>query len=126
MNELLLSRQILVVDDEPDTLAVLGDMLSLHGANVRRATSGTEALALISEEPPDLLVLDLAMPDLDGWQVLNHVREDAHLADLPVVAISAFYSDELAREALAAGFTLVLPKPIRSRDLIDSLLSVMS
>ena len=88
--------RILVADDAPAVLDVLDDILTLEGHHVLRATSGQEALRKFEESPPELAVLDIMMPDMDGLVVLDAIRRTS--ADLPVILITGLVVDSLARK----------------------------
>ena len=84
-------RSVLIVDDEPDALRLFRRMLatSEHNYRVLRAGNGAEALAMMRAQPPDVLLLDLVMPEMDGFQLLEIKRQDPRLRDVPVIVISA-------------------------------------
>jgi len=106
--------QVILVDDEPDSLNLIAEMLALRGAEVYRAAGGAEALALLKGVALTVIVVDLSMPRPDGWDVLAAIRANPQLAGVPVVAITAFYSDRVEDEAHRAGFDGFCPKPIKS------------
>jgi CheY-like chemotaxis protein len=85
------ARTVLVVDDDPRVVRLLSRMLLATPGRykVRRAFDGREALALMHRQPPDVVLLDLYMPEMDGFAVLHHMRQDPGLAQIPVVAVSA-------------------------------------
>jgi CheY-like chemotaxis protein len=87
-------RSILVVDDDRDIREAIGTILSEEGYEVRTASNGLEALRLMGDRAPDLLLLDLMMPVMDGWQVMRVLRADAHLCSVPVVVLSALSAPE--------------------------------
>lgn len=84
-------RKILIVDDEPDALQLFSRMLSeaAHGYQVMRAANGKQALQLLAHNPPDVILLDLVMPEMDGFQLLARLRASPALADIPTILISA-------------------------------------
>jgi CheY-like chemotaxis protein len=81
-------RTAVVIDDEPDTTTYFSALLSDHGWRVRAANGADEGLALLNEERPDVLLLDLMMPDRGGLSILVAVRKDPKLAGVPVVIVS--------------------------------------
>ncbi len=105
--------KVILVDDEPDSLNLIHDILALNGAEVHRAASGEQCLRLLDNVSPTLIVLDLAMPKPDGWDLLKTVRETPATAAVPVVAVTAYYSDNVAEQAYEAGFNAFFPKPIK-------------
>ena len=112
--------RILLVDDEPDTREVIGQMLFRAGAQVELAASAREAFESITGKLPDILVSDIAMPDEDGYSLVQKVRArpNGEGGDLPAVALTAYAREEDRRRALAAGFQAHLSKPIEPSDLI--------
>ncbi|MCK5122482.1 MAG: response regulator, partial [Methylococcales bacterium] len=80
---------ILIADDNPDNLKVLGSMLEQYGYDIRVATNGNQAYSSIKALPPDLVLLDIHMPGLDGYELCEKLKQDVALADIPVIFISA-------------------------------------
>jgi CheY-like chemotaxis protein len=109
--------RVLVVDDEPDACEAVRLVLSQHGATVCTATSGSAALELLESMTPDVLVADLAMPEVDGYDLIRRVRLQAHSTDLPAVALTAF-TDAARDAALHAGFQQFTSKPVPPDDLV--------
>ncbi len=99
----------MVVDDEEDLCRLLAESLRREGFQVAAATSGREALALVEQEPPDLIILDLAMPEMDGIETLRRIRERGVRAK--VVILTAYGTAQRAREAMALGVREFLGKP---------------
>jgi CheY-like chemotaxis protein len=115
-----MGRTVLVVDDEPDIRVLARVALQSAGYRVIEASSGQEALAAIETEGPDVALLDIRMPDMDGWEVLDKLRHADLLDDLRVVMCSAHEmasGPEWAREKGAAGF---LPKPFMPEELVEA------
>ena len=110
--------RLLVVDDELSILEALRDVLSLEGYEVVTAYNGAEGLKRLSEALPDLVLLDLMMPVMDGREMLRRMREDPRLEELPVVIMSAGRISDAERGAACA----TLPKPFD----LDHLLSTIA
>ena len=107
------THTLLIVDDQPENLAVLGDLLEPH-YRVIAATSGRRALQLAaSESPPDLILLDVTMPEMDGYAVLTRLREDPTTRDIPVVFVTARDADLDEEHGLTLGAADYITKPIR-------------
>ena len=103
---------VLVVDDDERNRRLAGDVLRLAGLRTLEAATGAEALSLASAELPDLVLLDLQLPDLDGVAVARELRSDARTAEIPVVALSALRLDGREAWLREAGFDGFLAKPI--------------
>ncbi|MFH1869555.1 MAG: two-component system response regulator [Pseudomonadota bacterium] len=104
---------LLVVDDSPDNLALLGDLLQAE-YRVLAARSGRRALAIARERPrPDLILLDVSMPEMDGYAVLAALREDERTRDIPVIFITAMNATQDEERGLELGAVDYLTKPIR-------------
>jgi DNA-binding response OmpR family regulator len=82
-------RTILIVDDEEDVLDLLQLVFETSGFAVRRAATGKSAVSIAYEEPPDVVLLDVMMPEMDGWQVLRTLKGDERTRNVPVVMLSA-------------------------------------
>ena len=85
--------QILYIEDERTTFDLVSQALKPLGYRVTRAASGKQGLAMVKKQKPDLLLLDLMMPDINGWDVFRSVKTDESLADMPVIVISARLSE---------------------------------
>src|SRR6185312_8484434 len=81
--------QIMVVDDDPDSLAILGRYVRREGLLVVEACSGTECLRQAKEGPPDVIVLDLMMPEMDGFDVCRALKANAATAEIPIIMLTA-------------------------------------
>lgn len=112
---------VLVIEDEADSMELVQGLLSHHGVNSVGATSGEEALELLKRTTPTLIILDLALPGVDGWGVLKQVRSNRALSHVPCVAITAFHTPELAEQAIEAGFDAYFAKPIDSTSFVREL-----
>lgn len=104
-------KVVLVADDDFDTREMLAAALELWGYRVLLADDGVDALAETRASAPDLILLDLLMPELDGWGVLASLRLDPRTRNIPVIVISAVSRRGLAEEILAAGATAFVEKP---------------
>ena len=106
--------QILIVEDDPFSLDVVEDALRFFcsPAEVRCAVNGREALETLSDYQPTVVIMDLAMPEMDGWEALYAIRHNPQTAHLPVIAITAYHSPRVRDDAARAGFTGYVQKPI--------------
>lgn len=108
---------ILVVDDSPDNLEVLATRLRFRGYQVDTASSGKEALEQVSQSPPDLVLLDVMMPDIDGYEVTRHIKSDPNLPFIPVILVTARDSTQDKVAGLDAGADDYLTKPLNFPEL---------
>jgi len=119
---------ILLVEDDPDGQAVVRHILEYHHWPVFVAPNGEIASEQLFQQHNHFsaAIIDLALPGMDGWQLLNAIRQNPATADLLCVAITAFHSSKTRAEAIKAGFDAYIPKPVDSTGFIrtvDSLLS---
>ena len=117
---------VLVVDDEPDNLAVVAETLAYMGLVVRSARNGREGLDILQDFIPDLILLDLSMPQMDGWEMCSVLKANPDTRDIPVIALSAHAMSGDRERALAAGFDGYLPKPVEIMTLPDEIQKVLS
>ncbi|MGF1506192.1 MAG: response regulator [Anaerolineae bacterium] len=120
------NTRILVIDDDPDLLVLLSKMLSRIGAPPETAQNGTDGLALLSQEPFDLLILDLMLPDMDGFDVLEQVRSNETLADMPVLILSALADPNTINKGYEMGADGYLTKPYLPNTLTSRVRAVLS
>jgi two-component system, cell cycle response regulator DivK len=105
--------QVLIVEDDPNSTDVVEDALRFFcNAEVRCAINGREALDVLTDYHPTVIVMDLSMPEMDGWQALDAIRHNPDTANLPVIAITAYHSTKVEMDAERAGFNGYIRKPI--------------
>ena len=121
----LAGLRVLLVEDQPDTLTMFRDALEGFGAHVRTASNGHDALDVAEAWPPDLLVTDLGLPGMDGYELLRALRAKPSLRPFPAVAVSAYASLDDRARALAAGFHTHVAKPIDPAALARALESAL-
>ncbi|MBJ6765025.1 response regulator [Myxococcaceae bacterium JPH2] len=114
-------KRLLIVDDEVAIVEALQDILSVEGYDVATAFNGAEGLERLSQVKPDLVLLDLMMPVMDGREMLRRMREDATTRDLPVVVMSAGRISEEERKASAR----FLAKPFELDTLLDTIAGLL-
>ncbi|GAB4476847.1 MAG: hypothetical protein Kow00124_19430 [Anaerolineae bacterium] len=103
--------RILVIDDDPDLLILLEKMLRRIGLSPITADNGSSGLALLQEQAFDLLILDLMLPDIDGFDILRQLRADSHYDAMPVLILSALADPDNISKGLALGADGYLTKP---------------
>jgi len=106
--------KIIIVDDNGASRDLLRAILKTVPSDIIEAKHGQEALELIQQERPDLVLMDIDMPVLDGLSAVRKIRQNPSLADLPVVAVTSFAMEGDREKGLAAGFTAYLVKPLRA------------
>lgn len=104
--------KILVVEDNPMNLELMTDLLEFEGLTVVTATSGEEGVRQAAEHLPDLILMDVSLPGMDGLQATRAIREQASTAHIPVVAVTAHASEEDRSNVTAAGCAGYLTKPV--------------
>jgi DNA-binding response OmpR family regulator len=110
-------QTILVADDDPDIQALVVLRLERSGYRVLRASDGQEALELVLSERPDLAVLDITMPKLDGCEVTRSIRAHAETAEMPIILLTARVQDNDVAVGLDAGATDYVKKPFSPQEL---------
>lgn len=108
---------VLICDDDPDVVEVLAAMLENHGYATLRAHSGPQALALAADQAPSLILMDLRMPGMSGWETIASLRSEPTTADIPIVIFSALGPDDIAVPAASSWLT----KPVDQAELMKSL-----
>jgi two-component system sensor histidine kinase/response regulator len=104
---------ILIVDDTAHVRQVLSAMLETYGYDVEVAESGVQALEVVHDVPPDLILLDIMMPGMDGYEVCERLKHDPQTRDIPVIFISALEQTDDKVKAFGVGAVDYIPKPFR-------------
>jgi twitching motility two-component system response regulator PilH len=111
-------RTILVVDDDPTVTLYVSELLSVHGFTVVSAGDGEEGVARAAERSPDLILMDLNMPKVNGFEATKMLRRNARTEKIPIVALTALDSPADCESAFIAGCNDHLPKPLKGEDLL--------
>ncbi len=119
-------NRIYIVDDEPDMVELLATVLTGEGYEVETYTDGRAALARVLEEPPDLLLLDLMMPDLDGFELLKLLRLDSRGKKVIVLVVSARTGHRAQLETLQLGANAYIYKPFSPRELASQVRQLLA
>ncbi len=118
-------RTIMVVDDEQEIVKVVSIMLESKGFNVRCAYSGKDLFASLEEQKPDLILLDIIMPQMDGLQVLRRLKEDPSIPFIPVILLTEKADDEDVDEDVMVGYKMgadyYLTKPFKLTQVLDGI-----
>jgi DNA-binding response OmpR family regulator len=120
------SAQIMVVDDDQDMRQLISITLLRYGYEVSEADGGRQALAEIAQKTPDLLILDVMMPDLSGLQVIRQLKQNRETTSIPVIMLSAKCQEEDIAIMMQSGADACLPKPFSLRDLIHCVEQILS
>lgn len=112
-------RSILVVDDNPDNLRLFTELLNEHRYKVRLAPNGSRALATIQKEAPDLILLDIMMPGMDGFEVCKELKADEQTAGIPIIFISALYETNEKVKAFSLGGVDYITKPFKAEEVLS-------
>ena len=113
--------KVLIVEDEPDFIHMLEIILKRKGFEVVHAERGQDGLVLAEVEAPDVIILDMMLPDLDGVQFCRQLRATSAIAHIPILVLSARMDPSEQKKALAAGANVYLIKPAGSAELVEHL-----
>lgn len=114
---MIAQKTVMIVEDEPDAAEMFAEMMRVSGFRVLKLFSSGPAMPAIVSEKPDLIILDVMMPDVSGLEVLRFVRREPQLAEIPVIVVSAKSMPSDIKTGLDAGASLYLTKPIGFLDL---------
>lgn len=113
--------RVLVADDDPVILRLIEVNLGLEGFEVETATRGEDALAKAKEASPDVILLDVMMPGMTGWEVARQLKEDGETSQIPVVFLSARTQEEDRRRGVALGVSAYVSKPFDPIELVETI-----
>ncbi len=115
---------ILIAEDYDDNRELLKLLLMTANYEVREATNGYECVDAVRQNPPDLIMVDLSMPGLDGWEVFKQLRSDSATAHIPCVAVTA-HTDRDCEKALQVGFDAFVAKPFKTEEMLETVARVV-
>jgi two-component system, cell cycle response regulator DivK len=118
-------RTVLVVDDSEDTRVMYGAYLRHVGYHVREAATGAAALALARHEPIDVILMDIALPEMDGFEATRRLKADPETEQIPVVALTAYAVPPAPERAAEAGCVAYLAKPCTPREVVATIERVL-
>jgi len=113
-----MSRRILVVEDQEDNRQILRDLLMSTDYEVIEAENGEEALTAIAKQPPDLILMDIQLPVMDGYEATRRIKADPALRAIPIIAVTSYALSGDEEKARAAGCDDFVPKPFSPRQLL--------
>ncbi|HMF21938.1 MAG TPA: response regulator [Pseudolabrys sp.] len=113
-----MSKCILVVEDQEDNRQILRDLLGHSGYELREAENGEEALAIIAKQRPDLILMDIQLPIMDGYEVTRRIKNDPSLKNIPIIVVTSYALSGDEGKARAAGCDAYITKPFSPRVLL--------
>ena len=113
-----MTQQILVVEDQEDNRIILRDLLTSVGFDVIEAVNGQDGVALAESEKPDLILMDIQLPVIDGYEATRQIKANPALESIPVIAVTSYALSGDESKATAAGCDGYVTKPFRPRDLL--------
>ena len=119
-------KTVIIVEDEPDAAEMFAEMMRVSGYHVVKISSSTPAIGIITAEKPDVVVLDVMMPDISGLEVLRFMRREPDLEKIPVVLVSAKSMPSDIKMGMDAGASHYLTKPVSFLDLKEAVEDVVS
>jgi CheY-like chemotaxis protein len=111
-------KRVLIVDDQPSIVMTLKFQVMNAGYDVLTATSGETALTIVEEQKPELVLLDVMMPQINGWEVCRRIKANPATREIPVFMVTALHGDADSSEARNSGASEFLVKPIKTDDLV--------
>lgn len=118
-------KTVIIVEDEPDAAEMFAEMMRVTGYKVIKVYSSTPAIGVISAEKPDIVILDIMMPDISGLEVLRYIRRDPATAKLPVILVTAKSMPSDIQIGMDAGASHYLTKPVSFLDLKEAVESLV-
>ena len=113
-----MSKRILVVEDQPDNRQIIRDMLAPTDYEITEVEKGEEALAAIAKQRPDLILMDIQLPIMDGYTATSRIKADPALRSIPIIAVTSYALSGEEKKARAAGCDDYVPKPFSPRQLL--------
>ena len=117
--EALAGPTILVIEDYSDTREMISMLLRRRGYNVVEAEDGIEGLLKAGWKEPDLILMDLALPEMDGVEATRRIHATPRLSEIPIIVLSAYLNDGVERDVLAAGCVEMFPKPFDAESFLE-------
>lgn len=118
-------KTVMIIEDEPEAAELFAEMMRVNGFRVLKMFSSAPAIPLISQEKPDVIILDVMMPDISGLEVLRYMRREPELLSIPVIVVSAKSMPSDIRTGLEAGASIYLTKPVGFLDLKQAVEQVL-
>ncbi len=113
-----MSKRVLVVEDQEDNMRIMNDTLASAGYEVIKAVTGIEGVAMAESDKPDLILMDIQLPGLDGYQATRRIKDNAALRHIPIIAVTSYALDGEEGRAEEAGCDAYFSKPVSPRVLL--------
>ena len=111
---------ILIVEDDDKSRKLVRDLLTFHGYETVEAVNGLDGVRLAEQERPDLVLMDIQLPDIDGIEALGRIRKDTSLDAIPVLAVSASVMPDDQQKIISSGFDAFITKPINLKQFVET------
>ena len=118
-------KTVMIIEDEPDAAEMFAEMMRVNGFRVLKMFSSVPAIPMLIQEKPDVVILDIMMPDISGLEVLRYMRREADLAAIPVIVVSAKSMPGDIKVGMDAGASIYLTKPVGFLDLKQAVEQVL-
>ena len=119
-------KTVMIIEDEADAAELFSEMMRLNGFRVIKMFSSAPAIPMITQEKPDVILLDVMMPDISGLEVLRYIRREPELSAIPVIILSAKSMPSDIRTGIEAGASMYLTKPVGFQDLKNAVQKVLN
>jgi DNA-binding response OmpR family regulator len=120
-----LQQTVMIIEDEPDAAEMFAEMMRVNGFRVLKMFSSAPAIPMIAQEKPDIIILDIMMPDISGLEVLRYMRREPDLLSIPVIVVSAKGMPGDIKTGIEAGASMYLTKPVGFLDLKQAVEQVL-
>ena len=121
-----MTKRILVVEDQEDNRQIIRDLLSATDYKIIEAESGEQALEAVAKQRPDLILMDIQLPGIDGYEVTRRIKADAAMRSIPIIAVTSYALSGEEQKARAAGCDEYVPKPYSPRQLLAKIRQYLS
>ena len=119
-------KRILVVEDQEDNRQIIRDLLSATDYEITEAESGEQALEAVAKQRPDLILMDIQLPGIDGYETTRRIKADPALRSITIIAVTSYALSGEEQKAQAAGCDAFVPKPYSPRQLLAKILQYLS
>ena len=120
-----MTKKILIVDDEPEMLEMIRFRLEKSGYTVFTATTGEECIKKAQDERPDVILLDILLPDLSGYEVSKRIKANEHTKNIPIIMVTAFIGDDAKKKGLEQGAQYFISKPFNPEELLSEIKNIV-